>query len=157
MQVFPINKVTFGKHKMVLLDNVDAQDASGGFVQIAAWTEPKYFNKPNEALVRERHLKQWAQSIVSCAEVNIIAGKDNQGVITKVDIMSTEDLSKKINNDVKSESENIGLDTCFYFQDRFLDWIKVHLPVSDMVQFYLCIHRYITFALSLYRLMLQKW
>jgi len=100
---------------------VDAQHEDGEFVQVQIQTEASAYKKVNPSFMLERNMKVWSQAVVSGSKRLTIGYKDKQNYITKMETLTIEELGSTFEN----------RDTCLIFVDRFLDWVKAHLPVHN--------------------------
>ncbi|XP_035711584.1 DNA polymerase eta-like [Folsomia candida] len=123
-KVFVIQKVQFGTHTLLLLNNVDAQDSSGNYVQVTLSADQTEFKNNNASLVLELNLKLWAQAVVSGAERLVIGTKNKKNLLTRVQLLETDEFRATL---MKREE----MAKCFNFQDRLLTFIKIHLPEHD--------------------------
>jgi hypothetical protein len=124
LQIFPVQKVTFGTHKLLLLSNVDAQDSAGDFVQVQLQTQEnsmRGWKNNRESFMLERNLKIWSQAIISGSKTVVIGHKNGRNHITKINYLTTEEFSADVED--KQLSYN--------FVNRLLEWIHKQLPVSN--------------------------
>lgn len=116
-KVFPIQKLTIGSQKLLLLSNIDGQDPSGQFVQVQLTTDENYFTRENESFVLERHLKLWAQAVISGSKKVILGKKDLNYNLTYLEGFETAQLP-----------QNRYSKQCFFFLERLLEWMETQLP-----------------------------
>ncbi|XP_021943663.1 uncharacterized protein LOC110863535 [Folsomia candida] len=120
-KVFPVQKVSFGSHKVLMMSNVDAQDSEGRFLQVQIQTDSNCYKRKNASLILEKNLKLWSQAVVSGCNWMVVGYKTFDNHITKIDTVGVDEFSP--NAEDKEQ--------CYDFLNRLLDWIKAHLPVPD--------------------------
>jgi hypothetical protein len=114
-----MNEAMLGKHKLLLLNYINAQHEDGGFVQVnLGQYKGEFLWDVDFKTFRQK--KIWAQLVLSGAK-HVTFGKQQLGCIKEIKTFGTEEYIEKFSQ--------VDADRCFTFQERLFGLMKTALPV----------------------------
>jgi hypothetical protein len=118
-KVYVINEVTFGSHQLLCLNEVDAVDEKGD------WVELKVYRKCSPKGMAAKYLKYWAQSVVPGVEKLLLAERDDEGRVVRFEETTSAAIARQklINAHLPAK--------CYEFEDRLLNWINKHFKENN--------------------------
>lgn len=115
-----MNEVSLGKHQILIVNHVSAQDQNGQLTQISLFNQLYWPEKSPQTNTRK--LKLWTHSLISGANSILIGKRDHLGMLQEVENLTIGDLQSQLDGDSS---------LCLQFENRLLEWIKLHLPVCS--------------------------
>jgi hypothetical protein len=117
-KVYVINEVTFGSHQLLCLNEVDAVDEKGD------WVEPKVYRKCSPKGMAAKYLKYWAQAVVPGVEKLLLAERNDEGRVVRFEETTSAVIARqKIITHLPAK--------CYEFEDRLLNWVSKHFKENN--------------------------
>jgi len=120
-----VTELTLNKHQLLVVSNVDAEDAKGNWLEISTW---KHSHQNAEFA---KVLRAWSQCSVQGVKRLVLGTRNEEGILENIEIRSVKNMANYLD-----ENQDQLTAQCMHFENNLLSFIKEHLPVSKSCSFY---------------------